>query len=182
MQDENDNSLSLIETIEQVLVEDDWHYERDDDRDVVMTGVKCRNTSLRMAFDAKEDKQIVLLYGLIDGRVPESRLAEAAEFISRANFGLLVGNFEMDWADGEIRFKVSVDVEGGELTPTMVRNMTNYCVVTVNRYYPSLMGVLFGNLDPAEAATAAEEAEDGDDHVHGDDCDHGPHGGGDGLA
>lgn len=172
--DDDNDQLSLIDTIEQVLVEDDWHYERDDDRDVLMTGVKCRNTSIRLAFDAKEDKQIILLYGLIDGRAPEQKLPAAAEFISRANFGLLVGNFELDWADGEIRFKVSMDVEGGELSPSMIRNMINYCVVTVNRYYPALMGVLFGNLEPADGAAAAEEGESGEDHVHDDDCDHDP--------
>jgi hypothetical protein len=171
MQDNDPEPLSLIEMIEQVLVEDDWHYERDEERDVVMLGVKCRNASLRLAFDAKEDKGVVVLYGLIDGRVPQQKLVEAAEFITRANYGLLVGNFEMDYGDGEVRFKVSVDVEGAELTPTMIRNMINYCVVTLNRYYPGLMGVLFGNLDPAEAAAEAEASED-DDHVHGDDCDH----------
>jgi hypothetical protein len=71
----------------------------------------------------------------------------------------------MDYADGEIRFKVSVDFEGGTLTPIMIRNMISYCAITVNRYYGSLMGVLFGNLDPAEAAMAAEEGDhDDDDH------------------
>jgi hypothetical protein len=47
----------------------------------------------------------------------------------------------------------------------MIRNMISYCAITVNRYYGSLMGVLFGNLDPAEAAMAAEEGDhDDDDH------------------
>ena len=115
----------------------------------------------------------LLMYGLLDGHAPADKMAEAAEFITRANFALLVGNFEMDYADGEIRFKVSVDFEGGTLTPIMIRNMISYCAITVNRYYGSLMGVLFGNLDPAEAAMAAEEGDhDDDDYEHSEDCDH----------
>jgi len=33
------------------------------------------------------------------------------EFLTRANYGLNIGNFEMDFQDGEIRFKTAIDVE-----------------------------------------------------------------------
>ena len=173
MSDHSEDSVSIIDLVESVLAEDEWHYERNEETNVILSGVKCKNTTLRLAFDAKDESEILLMYGLLDGHAPADKMAEAAEFITRANFALLVGNFEMDYADGEIRFKVSVDFEGGTLTPIMIRNMISYCAITVNRYYGSLMGVLFGNLDPAEAAMAAEEGDhDDDDYEHSEDCDH----------
>ena len=49
--------------------------------------------------------------------------SEVAEFIERANDGTVTGNFEMTWDRGEVRYKTSIDVEGGVLTSTMWRNL-----------------------------------------------------------
>src|SRR5262249_17088927 len=106
--------------------------------------------------------------------VPEEKRVEVAEFITRANYGLVIGNFEMDYADGEVRYKTSVDVEGGELTAKMVENVIRANVMTMDRYFPGLMGVLYGDRDPAEAIAETEEGgpgreEDLDDLDFGED-------------
>jgi hypothetical protein len=46
-----------------------------------------------------------------------------AEYLTRANYGLILGNFAMDMADGEVHYKVSVDFEDGLLSPKMANNM-----------------------------------------------------------
>jgi len=48
--------------------------------------------------------------------VISSKRGAVAEFINRANYGIIIGNFEMDFADGEIRYKTSIDVQGDKLT------------------------------------------------------------------
>ena len=35
-----------------------------------------------------------------------------AEFLTRTNYSMIIGNFELDFADGEIRYKTSIDVQG----------------------------------------------------------------------
>jgi hypothetical protein len=64
------------------------------------------------------------------------------EFITRANYGINIGDFEMDLDDGEIRFKISMDVEAGVLSNIMVRNMMVAAYTTVDRFFPGLMSVL----------------------------------------
>ena len=49
-------------------------------------------------------------------RVAEEQRQIVAELLARINYGLNIGNFELDMTDGEIRYKTSIDVEGGELT------------------------------------------------------------------
>jgi len=39
--------------------------------------------------------------------IPEEHRLKMAEFISRANYGLILGNFEIDFLAGELRFKAA---------------------------------------------------------------------------
>ena len=39
-----------------------------------------------------------------------------AEYLHRANYGLRVGNFELDYDDGEIRYKTYIDADFTEIT------------------------------------------------------------------
>jgi hypothetical protein len=54
-------------------------------------------------------------------------------------------------ADGEARFKVSVDVEGGLLAHEMVDNMIGAGFHYSDQYFPGLMSVCFSNTIPAVA-------------------------------
>ncbi len=55
------------------------------------------------------------------------------EFITRANCGLWIGDFEMDWGDGEARYKSSLDLRRGAdagddrntLSPYLFNNLGN---------------------------------------------------------
>lgn len=91
--------------------------------------------------------------------VPPGRLAAAAEFCNRANFGLAVGNFELDHDTGEFRFRTSVDALETKPNATLVRNIVIANVVTFDQYLPALQAVLDGT-EPADAIADVEETED----------------------
>ena len=88
--------------------------------------------------------------------LPEKRTA-VAEFITRANYGMRVGNFEMDFNDGEVRFKISVDVDNHELTQALVSNHVYANVWTMDRYLPGLFAVVYSDISPLEALEKVEE-------------------------
>lgn len=147
----------LMGIIITALKEDDWSFERDSERpEILRTGVKGRNTDMRGTFLVRQEKDQVVFYVQLPSKAPEGRQREAMEFITRANYGMNTGNFEMDMQDGEIRFKVSLDVEAGVLSSRMVRNMMSAAFLTVDRYFPGLMSVLFGNAIPAVAIREIE--------------------------
>jgi hypothetical protein len=49
----------------------------------------------------------------------EANRSVVAAFLSGLNYDLAVGNWEIDLNDGEIRFRTSLDYEGGDLTPAL---------------------------------------------------------------
>lgn len=80
----------------------------------------------------------------------------AAEFITRANFGLVLGNFEMDMSDGEIRYRISHFIPDGGLADSTIRNLISTALNTSDRYFPALMRLLFAGETAEDAVFLAE--------------------------
>lgn len=97
-----------------------------------------------------------IFYLVLPGRVPRARRALAAEFLTRANAGLVSGNFEMDWDTGEVRFKSSVDARGAKLGRTLVRNVVSAAMHTLNGYDAAFVEVARGRLSPKAAIALVE--------------------------
>jgi hypothetical protein len=86
---------------------------------------------------------------------PEQRPA-IAELCNRANFGLAVGNFELDHDGGEVRFRTSLDALDADATRELVRNIVVANVVTFDQYLPAIDAVLAGEA-PTNAIEDVEE-------------------------
>lgn len=118
--------------------------------------VKIPNGKLDMFIHAHEESRRLLSYSRPQGlAVKNADIPKVADFINRANYGLPLGNFELDMNDGELNYKNSVDVTGGELTKGMVETLVKFSIECVNRYLPGLEAVLAGK-NPRAAIEAID--------------------------
>jgi hypothetical protein len=102
------------------------------------------------------DEQVVV-HSAFNPPVPEEVREQVALFLTRANYGILHGNFELDLADGDLRYKTSLDVRGAELTEALLENIVVANVSMFDRYVPGIEAVVRG-MDPAEAVKLVERA------------------------
>ena len=79
-----------------------------------------------------------------------------AEFLTRANSGMIIGNFELDFADGEIRYKTSIDVEGDSLSSSLIKRLVYANVTMMDEYLPGIMSVIYGDVEPKDAIAQIE--------------------------
>ena len=73
-----------------------------------------------------------------------------AEFISRANFGLMIGNFELNFDDGEVRYKTSLDVEDTAINFNLIKNLVYANITLMDHYYGGIMKVIYSDKTAAE--------------------------------
>ena len=146
----------LLDTVSGWLKEDAWKFEIHEEKNVVKTGVKGESASYTLVFRVNEERQTVVLYVMSPNGVGEEKRMAVSEYLTRANYGLSIGNFEMDFDDGEVRYKVSVDVEGSELTAKMVQNMILAGVTTMDHYYTGMMAIVYGKESPINAISKIE--------------------------
>jgi hypothetical protein len=102
--------------------------------------------------------RVFLFYSVCAVGVPEERRPAVAEFITRVNFGLVTGSFEMDWTDGEIRFKTGLELTGITPTVELVAALVQPNLTAVMRYLPGLLMVINNEADPDSARAECEES------------------------
>jgi hypothetical protein len=136
--------------------EDEWNFQEHEDRSYIAMGVDGENANWRCYAQADEEREIYIFYAVSPVKVPENKREDVAEYVTRANYGMRIGNFELDYSDGEIRYKTSVDVEGSEVITPLIRQCVAAALSTADRYFPGLAGMLYANMTPAEAIAQIE--------------------------
>ncbi len=121
-----------------------------------MMGFEGEHATWQCYAQAREKEGQFVFYVVAAIKVPEAQRMEAAEFFTRANFGLVLGNFELDFSDGEIRYKTSVDCEDIPVLGACFRPCVFAGVLTADRYFPGLTAVLYGGSTPEQAVAMVE--------------------------
>jgi hypothetical protein len=78
------------------------------------------------------------------------------EFVTRANFDLISGNFELSLEDGALRFKSSIDFTGVNLNETLIRNMIRSSMDAVELYGDAVVKVIRGERSAEDAIDEVE--------------------------
>jgi hypothetical protein len=146
----------MFDTVKRFFFNDEWYYVELESRPVLRLNHWGSNGRFTCQAEINESQNIFYFYSYFPVNVPSEKQAIVAELITRANYGMRVGNFEMDYEDGEVRFKTSIDVENNELTYALVSNHVYANVWTMDRYLPALFAVIFGTISALEALKKAE--------------------------
>jgi hypothetical protein len=102
-------------------------------------------------------QNLVLLFSVCPLRVPSDRRSEASLFLTHANHGLVAGNFELDLADGEIRYKTVLQIHDDGIDPATLKNAVRANGLAMETYLPGIGAVITG----ASARTALERRTNG---------------------
>jgi len=161
----------LFNTIVEFFEEDEWDFQWMENTSFLMLDFSGKNGNWRCYAQAREPQRQVVFYSVLPVRAPESKRQAMAEFLTRANYGMVIGNFEMDFEDGEIRYKTSLDVEGAELLHPLLRQVVYANIVITDRYLPGIMRVLYSDATPQEVLLSIEGDSSSDEEANVDDDD-----------
>ena len=87
---------------------DKWNYEVHQEIAFIggIGGLEGKITDLRFYIIVGDET--VTCYHTAPIKAPLEQRTAISEFITRANYGLTNGNFEMDFSDGELRYKTTI--------------------------------------------------------------------------
>ena len=143
-------------TLGEFLRDDGWYPQQLENKALFRVYFSGDNGDLRCYAQIRVDLDQFIFYVIAPIKAPAAMRPAVAEYITRANFGLRIGNFELDYSDGEIRYKSSLDFEGVELTPELLKNAIYPAVHTMDFYLPGLLSVLYGSKTPEDAIDEIE--------------------------
>jgi hypothetical protein len=135
---------------------DDWTFTKIQGKPILQMGYQGENGQWLCYARANEDPQQFGFYSICPSVVPDDRQLAIAEFITRANAGMVIGNFELNFSSGEILYKTSIDVEGDRLSAALIKRLVYTNIAIVDQYLRIIQAVLDGT-SPIDAIQAIEQ-------------------------
>ncbi len=157
--EENDDSPfepDALEVFAEFFRQNAWPFQRVEGQETLQLSFQGASEVWRCYAHVRQEGTQCAFYSVLPEQVPLEKRAGAAEYITRANYGLIVGNFEMSWDTGEIRFKTSLDFEDDRLSLALVHQLVESNVSLMDMYLPGLQAVLSDELTPEQAITQFE--------------------------
>ena len=148
----------IYDAVIMFLRADNWNFTPVARQFEIWMSVEGQNGRLRCLAEAREEEKQFVFYSYYGVKVPENKRQASAEFLTRANYGLVIGNFEMDMSDGEVRYKTSIDVEDAPLPASEIQAMIYLNILVADRYLPGLMALLSGDVSPEQALAQVDIA------------------------
>lgn len=152
-------SLEIKEAIEQYLKNDEWNYTFDEEREVIRCGINLRNRlkECRIVVDIDETKYLSI--ALISLNCDEDNRVELSKLLTMINYGLLIGNFEMDFEDGEVRYKVATNCRDCIPSQAIIEDSMMIPAVMFDEYGDVILDVMFGYKTAEEAYASLNNKE-----------------------
>ena len=149
-----DYSNELANSIKQYLTEDKCRFEYVEEYGIFhfYMGIRGRMHSIRYIIAVQKNE--VMFYGICPITVDQNdteMLTQMSEFICCANYGTRNGNFELDFRDGEIRYKSYIDASNILPSKEIVGNSISCIAAMYELYSEGIADIIFG-------ASSAEEA------------------------
>lgn len=149
-------SSQIANTLISHMEEEEYKYEFDKENGLINMSFKIKSKLGRVKFVLNIFKDFYVSYAHIDLNADEDSRKEVAEYLTRANYGMSLGNFELDMSDGEIRYKVAIDCDHCQLSSQMIEDSLYNPILMFQRYGDEMIKVMMGTESAEEAIKIAE--------------------------
>ena len=156
-----DYSNEIANIVKQFLDEDDWRYTFDENIGIFDFNLRMESKIQKISYLMHVDNDEIVCYGVCpisaDCEDPEM-MAEMAEFICSVNYGHRNGCFELDFRDGEIRFKSFIDCDNLMPSTAVIKNSI-YCTAAMfDRYGPGMLEIIFAGCTAKDAIAKCKKS------------------------
>ncbi len=147
---------SIFDIVIKFFTDDDWSFAKVQGEPTLRMLFQGKNGKWTCYARTRVEQSQFVFYSICPVQVPKPKRRALGEFIARANYGMIIGNFELDFTDGEIRYKTSIDVEGSTLTFALIKRLVYTNVMMMDDYLPGITSVIKGDASPEDAIAQIE--------------------------
>jgi len=145
--------IDLLRTVKQFFELDGWSFTESDTDSGLLLRFGGKNGQWRCYARVRREQGQFIFYSYAPLEVPEAKRTAIAEFVTRANFGLSIGNFELSFDSGTLQFRTGIDVQGHEecLSAGILKHLVYANVMAMDRYLPGIRSVVERDETPEQA-------------------------------
>ncbi|PSJ71769.1 hypothetical protein C7N43_37640 [Sphingobacteriales bacterium UPWRP_1] len=147
----------MFQAIKQYLNSRGWNYQlsQQQGHQIFKLQLHGENGAISCVIDVQEET--VILFTIFPVNAPQEKRHAMAELITRINFKLLLGHFELDFEDGEVRFNLSWHFDDTvPVSDAVIEHNIMACAIISDKFIPAIMRINFSNITPVMALEEVE--------------------------
>ncbi len=146
--------MSLLKTIEQILEEMKIRFNSFEEDGVITISMGGDHGSW-LTLVHVIDNYNVIVYSICSFMIGMEKRSVIAEYLTRANCGILSGNWEFDMDNGKVMYKTYLPVISELVHPDYINIAVEKLIVdnysVFNCYLPGIMRLIYSDITPLEA-------------------------------
>lgn len=149
----------VIEAIKFFFEKNEWKYQYNEEKKIFVSGINMDNVLGNVSMYISLEENSYNVYMILNSKAEEEYYVAVGEFLHRANYGLKNGNFEMDYRDGEVRYKSFVNFENIVISEEIVKDSIFVGIAMLDTYGKGLLKIMLGESTPKECIEECEKIE-----------------------
>ena len=140
-------TTALFEKIADYMASSRQHFESEPDGGLIVAHIGGEHGTWHTYIQITDDDEArrVVIHAHLQALIAASTRKQVAELLTRINYDLVIGNFELGLHDCETLFKTSVDLADSQLTLAMFERMYQLNCQVMNEHYGQIWNVAFGD-------------------------------------
>lgn len=149
-----DNDFTVNDILEDVIdffESEEWSFVKFPEKSILRLLFHGEKGKFTCYAKVKEKQRQFIFYSLCPVDIPESKRLVIAELITRINCENIIGNFDLDFEQGNLRYKTSICLGDEYLSDDLLKPLVYGNVKMMDKYLPAIMAVVEKNKTPLEA-------------------------------
>ena len=130
----------------EMLDDNKWHYTKDEAKLRISCNAQGEDLPMSIRIDVDADRQLVILLSEMPFAIPEDRRTAMAVAVSVANYGIVDGNFDYDYTDGTILYRMTSSFMDSLVGKEMFNYMLMCACYTIDAYNDKFFMVAKKNM------------------------------------
>lgn len=137
-------TTSLLTTVKSFFKNENWVFEEVENQTILRMFFQGKNGEWLCLAEVKEELELFIFYSVSSTKAPEGCRESLTSLLMGINSDLAIGGFELDFQDGDIRFRSSISAKGTSLDETLIKNLVYANVLTMDKYLPKINRLIEG--------------------------------------
>ena len=141
----------IFNTVVRFLQQMEWNFQQIDGGERIRIYLTGKSILLNATFVIDDEAGVLMMLTRLPVFIPEERIDEVMRLITRINWRMTFGNYDLDIESRAVVFKSSVDLDGASDFYPVVDNLCHRNLHTIDQQSEALLQVALAVTDAEQA-------------------------------
>jgi len=143
--------MKISESVVKFLIAEDINFSQLGDKTIYRVSLEGKRGTFCTYIDVDEDNEHIECITRCPLRATEDTKADVLRLFAHVNLRLAVGHFDIDLADGDIRFRTSIFAGSSELDPDLIKHLVFMSMTAMDMFIPVIASVICSKIGAEDA-------------------------------